>query len=693
MKKDASCLRSTLATSAAFLGLGLAAALTSAGAAEPTYDNYIDFAAAGASTSGDSASRQKILHRSDGGSGGIEGFHYETDFNKTTSLTLDGHAIAGDNDYLFDFKLAKEDVGFLALGYKSFRSWFDGHGGYFAPNGLSFQLYDNELHVDRSDLWFAGRLNTPGDTRLDFRYDFTTRKGLKDSTSWGDTNATAGFGTRAIVPAYLRINEHRHIFTARLSKDAEPTSWAIDGRVEKTSIDNDREMQRAPGEKSNRYVTQKDASDSDLFMVHGFIERQFTEQLSMSTAVAHYDIDTNISGSRITGLSYDPVFDPVYASRQNHDEGFYDLRGDATMRQTIANLNVMYQPTATWTIVPSLRAEKTTWGISDEYVETSVDANLAMAQDENRGESNRNLRSLTECLDARYTGIANWVFTFDSQWLQSYGTLAEDLIALETGVDTLFRTTDYRQDEQKYTATAHWYAKPGLSFTGQYYWKGRQNSFNDTRDSTALTGGDRYPAYIAKQDFETNDFNLRMTWSPVAKVRLVTRYDFQDSTVRTRAAGLTFIESSDMTSHIISETATWNPLTRWYVQLSGNLVYDQMTTPASDLTGKAGGLVLNSDNNYVSSSVTTGYVLNDQMDLVGNYDYYHANNYVDNSNLSLPYGATATTQVIGLTLNRRINARTSYTIRYAYVDSDDVTSGGINSFRAHTVYGTVKYRF
>ncbi|HVU23850.1 MAG TPA: hypothetical protein VHE13_06965 [Opitutus sp.] len=693
MKSLLSSLRAAGAATVACVGLGLTPTATRAADTAASYDNFVEFSAGGADIRGDKSQYEKIAHQKDAW-GGLSGFHYGQDLNKTTTLTLDGRALVGDQDFNLDLKINKEDTGWLDLGFTSYRTWFDGSAGYFPQNGLSLHLYDEELHIDRSDLWVAANLSLPDQLKLDFRYDFTTRKGLKDSSSWADTGLTGGFGSRAIVPTFLRIDEHRHIVKAKLSRDSEQTSWAIDGRYEATSIDNKREIHRAPGEKADRYITHTDGSDSDLFMVHGFVERHFTEQLSMSTAIAHYNIDTNISGSRIYGVSYDPVFDPVYAGRQNHDEGYYDLSGESHMNQTIANLNVLYTPDETWSIVPALRAEKTTWGLQGEYTETAVGSNLAMAQDENESESDKNLRSLTESLDIRWAGVANWVFLLRGERVQSYGTLSEDLIALETGVDTIFRTTDYRDDQTKYVFTANWYCKPGLSFSGQAYWKGRQDSFNNTRDSTpVLNSGDRYPAYIAKQDFETTDFNLRMTWSPVMDLRFVTRYDYQDSTIRTRELGLNMVDTSTSKTHIVSEAATWNPLPRWFVQATGNVVFDQLKTPASDLTGAAAGIVLNSDNNYTSYGLATGYVIDDRTDISANYDNYRANNYVDNGNRSVPYGASSMNQVFGVTLNRRVNAHMNFTLKYAYLDNKDDTSGGMDSYRASFVYGRVQYRF
>ena len=162
-----------------------------------------------------------------------------------------------------------------------------------------------------------------------------------------------------------------------------------------------------------------------------------------------------------------------------------------------------------------------------------------------------------------HEGLRDGCVSFAGEWLNSDGTLTEDLLN-ELGVDTTYRTTGYGQDQQKYAFTANWYARPGLSFTGQYYWKGRQNSFNNTRASSNPdpTSGDRYPAYLTHADFATNDVNVRASWSPALLVHLVARYDYQESTIRTQEVGLAFDASAKVKTHIVSATATWNPLDR-----------------------------------------------------------------------------------------------------------------------------------
>jgi hypothetical protein len=262
-------------------------------------------------------------------------------------------------------------------------------------------------------------------------------------------------------------------------------------------------------------------------------------------------------------------------------------------------------------------------------------------------------------------------------------------------VDSPYRTTDYRRDTQRIDFNANWYARSNLSYSLQYYWQGKQDSFRNSRDSVNPTppSGDRYPGYIANQDFVTNDVNVRVSWRPMLNLRLVTRYDYQDSTIQTQALGLNSVESAKLATNILSETATWNPLARWYLQGSVNVIYDQLKTPASTLTGNAGGIVLNSDNNYVNASLSSGYVIDDQTDLTVEYDFYRSDNYVDNSNRSTAYGASGQEHYVSVTWSRRISPRTQLAVKYAYADNNDETSGGNNNYHAHLIYTKLTYHF
>lgn len=665
---------------------------------EPAYDNYIDVSAgATALQDGDPAYFQKRNNLRKEGYGGIEDLYYNTNLGGNTALTVKGRALAGNNDYLIDLHLTKDEVGYLSAGYREYRTWFDDSAAFFPPNGFFPQSDIRGPAVDRGNLWLEAGLTLPDRPNIVLRYDMLTRDGAKDSTSWADSNLTGGLGTRGILPAFLRFDEKRHVVQATVSRDAEPTSWEIAARYENGEVNNSRNFRRRTGESVERAVTSKEGQDSELYHVRGTVGHRLNERFLLTAAAAHTKLDATISGSRIYGLDYEAVFDPLFARRQQRDEGFYALHGSTEMKQSVATLNLLYTPAADWSIVPSLHAEKIKWDNIAEVVETNVGSgpSFTASEEEVETESTKEWKNVTGSIEARYNGLKQTTVSARAEWTQSDGDLDEQFIEAEDGTVDIDRLTDFSRDVQKYSFTTNCYPRPDLSFGLQYYLKLRQNDYDVVRDSTpnTLEAGDRYPAFIADQDFETNDFNVRVSWRACPQLRTVTRYDYQKSTIRTQDVGLDFIESADLESSIITESISWNPFTRWFVQANASYVKDSLDTPATTLTGAAGGRVQVSDNDYLNLGFNTGYALDDRTDIYADYSYYRADNFIDNSANSLGYGSGATEHLASLTLVRRLNPQTVVTLKYAYADSDDATSGGFNSYTAHLFYGKVQYRF
>jgi hypothetical protein len=135
------------------------------------------------------------------------------------------------------------------------------------------------------------------------------------------------------------------------------------------------------------------------------------------------------------------------------------------------------------------------------------------------------------------------------------------------------------------------------------------------------------------QAFDTYDGNARLTLRPLPNLTLVTRYEYQLSTVNTAPDGLSGLsetESSDMTSQIISQNVSWSPWSRLYLQVGFNYVLSETDTPTSDYTQA----VLNSQNNYWTVNFNSGFVLDNKTDLNLGYTYYCADNYPDNPRTS-----------------------------------------------------------
>ena len=226
------------------------------------------------------------------------------------------------------------------------------------------------------------------------------------------------------------------------------------------------------------------------------------------------------------------------------------------------------------------------------------------------------------------------------------------------------------------------------------YYKLNHYGYEHKLDSTPndSTSPNRYPAYLVMQDFDTYDGNIRFTFRPWNNVSSVTRYEFQLSTIDTKpdsVSGLSQVESSKMTSHILAQDISWSPWTRLYLQAGFNYVWSETKTPASEVTQA----ILNAQNNYWTLNFSTGFILNDKTDLNLGYFYYQADNYEDNSTVGVPLGAGGREHGATATLTRRISKNLRLSLKYGYYTYDDDLSGGNNNYNAHVLYSTLRYRF
>jgi hypothetical protein len=238
---------------------------------------------------------------------------------------------------------------------------------------------------------------------------------------------------------------------------------------------------------------------------------------------------------------------------------------------------------------------------------------------------------------------------------------------------------------------ANWYPRRQLNFSAEYYHKQRDNGYVHTVDSTPNVPASPivYPAFLNANESTTEDVNFKATWRPLPNLTLVGRYDFQLSTIDTRPDNLPEIQTSDMTSHIVSGSISWSPLNRLYLLGGLNKVWDETSTPANEITPA----IQKARNDYWTANASIGCALDDKTDWETQYTYYRADNYADNSAFGMPYGAGAEEHGVTTSLSRRFTARLRLTIKYGYFDGRDETSGHNNDYRAHLVYTSLRYRF
>jgi hypothetical protein len=670
------------------------------------YRNWVTFGIGSTFISGDRAAFKQRSGLPRGPCGGVEDFHYEQDIGKRGLFEIDGRGIFDNHDYGLSLGLAHPDIGYVRGGYREFRSYYDGSGGFSPASNAWVKLYNEELFIDRGQAWIEAGLTLPDLPVFTVRYAYEFRDGQKDSTIWGDYSLSLNnANVRGIVPTFRGIDEHRHIIDADVKHTIGSTAFGVGLRYERDDIRNTLNIRRRPGELTRtRAVTQLDDTDAEILSPRAFVESRLHPNVLFTAGGAYTRLDTDIGGSRIYGRSYGSPFNPLYLNRQNNDEGFLDLSGGTRVDQYVVNLNLMITPWQNFVILPGLRFEHQDQVGESFFTETRVSGTNAPALQDILNTRARRFTDVSERIELRYNGLTNWVLYARGEWLQGQGTLRENEFDVEDDGTTaaIQRETDSERFVQKYVAGVNWYPHRRLNVAAQYYYRTRRNDYDHPIDTTIFNPpatNNFYPAFIRRHEFNTHDVNGRVTLRPLANLTLVSRYDFQATSYNTRGGVNSFgiqldeIESAQATSHIFNQSISWAPFARLYLQGSVSYAVEHTDSPAVIFTGPASNLVQNAENDYWNASAIIGYALTRTTDLQAEYFYYRADNYVDNSTVSVPFGAGAEQHGVTGSVINRFWKNFVWKIQYGFFTGHDQTSGAHNDDQAHLVYSSWQYFF
>lgn len=750
---------------------------------EPNLSNWAEFGVGGMIYTGDHAQGQQRTGVTEGMFGGIDDMHLEKALPNKWFATLDGHAIFGNYDFDLKLDISKVDVGYVRVGFTEFRSYYDGLAGFF-PNsqlpgdGLIFTPLTDSPYLDRGDVWLETGLRMPDLPEITLRYDHIWREGSKDATDWGDTTLIGtNFvtnNTRKIVPAFRDINERRDVFAADVKQTFGKTDVGIGARAELTHNDDSLNIGFNPGQFNttpaysdvtlSRFVTQHDTLQSDMFSTHATTETRFCDKVWLTTAYSYSTVNSDLGGSRIYGATPNSAFAGLFGvsnttnplnpllplAASSTSAGYVDLFGGSETVQNEFNVNLLYMPIPTVSILSGFRFDKEDTDSVANYIATAVNTSakayfvvkgkttsvtyLQPTTDPFADNSSYTLQKLAENFEVRYTGLEDWVLYARGDWdedeqnrsqssknailIQQYQkdpVTPSKLVptikvagSLSSGTVTIDDNFDDTRMVQKYSVGANWYPCRMVNFAAQYYHKEDDNDY----------GSD----YIQAQDFATDDVNFRITAKPLNNLSLVSRYDYLSTKSVTSAEMLLPQDSATSTSHMFTECITWNPLDRLYLQGNFSYVFNVTDTDAAitiqdptyftvapktgaiNTTYKPGNPLIGPvnfsfKNNYWTAGLGAGFALDDKTDLHMDYTYYRAADYGNNSLfaqpvlISQPYGAGQEEQTVSASIQRQLCRNARLTLKYAFTSYRDETFYGYANFNAHQISTSVMVRF
>jgi hypothetical protein len=658
-----------------------------------SYNNWIELSTGALLTQGNANQAVQGKQLNTGVFGGIEDLHYADQVAKKTTFTLDGHSIFDDHDYSIGLGLVRDDLGFVRVRFENFRTWDSGTGGYIPDAQLSYALPGDALALDRGLITFEAGLTKPDLPQITFKYSHSYRNGDESSTLWGPVHDPSSGNIYNVYPGIYSIDEKSDTFQLDLTDHYKKVNYGAGVSYETGNLNDAHKLTFWSGESIQQDVTDQQGTSYDQFSTHAFAESWIKDNLFLSTGFMFANLDDTFTGSRIYGDDFDVVYSPTYPGL---DYGYYNLNGVAHEHQYVLNVNLMSLPTKTFTITPSIRVQKEDWNANSSGTGT-----LGTDTQNFTDNSGRDSLDVCERLDLRYTGVTNWVFNAGGQWTEGQGNLYENGGLIQVGGigpnPVQFATDDSRLF-QKYFASARWYPSSRASLDVGGYYKINTYNYNFTQDSTpnnAGPGNPLYPGFIVYQGFQTWDGNIRLTLRLPKNIMLVSRYEYQYSTISTEpdpASGLSEVDSSKMYTHIIGQNASWTPLNWLGLQAGFNYVLSTTETPAtpgSILTQS----VLNSQNNYWTVNFNSDFVLDNKTDLNLGYFYYRAadgqNNIVD----GVPLGTDNEEHSVTAALSRRITKNLRLNLKYAFTHSEDAASGGNFNYDAHVIFASLQYRF
>ncbi|MGB7769175.1 MAG: hypothetical protein WBN22_10040 [Verrucomicrobiia bacterium] len=651
-----------------------------------TYNNWIELGTGGFITSGNKAQAEQNFQSQNGAFGGIEDFHYGTNWGPNTTLSANGHALFDNRDYKLGLDLEQQNIGFLRFNYDQFRTWENGDGGFYPPAGTWFPLSDDALALDNGTISFEGGLrlqNEPNVPKITFKYTHTYRNGEEPSTSWGYTQPDPNnFNTvQGLSPSFYAIDEHSDTFQLDAADHIKTTDLGLGLRYETGNLNDSLNSVQSFGPGfSNQTMTDQSSVSYDMFNVHAFTETWLKENLMFSTAYSYSDLHNDFTGSY--------VLQPELSGVSGFD--YSNLNGNSWVHDHVVNLNLYARLLKNLSIVPSLRVDKKDSDVNASEIETSAGIPATDEGDQSDLE-------VSERLDLTYTGVTNWVYYASGEWTEGNGNLNEygGLIPINGGTqyESVQSQINNNRLFQKYSAGLRWYPLYRVSLDVGGYYENHDYNYNFPLDSTTNNnGGFAYPGFLVMQNFDTYDGNARLTLRPWQNISIVGRYEYQLSTIHTEPdpiSGLGDTESSSMISHIIGANASWSPWSRLSLTAGFNYVLSETKTPASDYTQA----ILNAQNNYWTVNFSSDFVVDDKTDLNLSYYYYRADDYNNYATAGVPYGAGAEEHAVTAEIVRRITQNLRLTLKSGFYHYTDQASGGNNDFDAYLIFASMQYRF
>lgn len=718
-----------LACAGAALALGAAGAKAQSTDADafPSFESYIKISGEAPWMTGDRAAFATRADTPNTGAVGIEDLYYTKDLPNNSTVTFDGHGLAGSDDYLAQLDLSQDGLGSIEVGYKRFRIFYDGVGGFF-PLADQFQVMSPEgLHIDRSAFWAKATIARPNAPVFTVEFHDEIRTGQKDSTEWAaiiNPDATVVNGalvgnaapnnTPYIDPNLLSVAEHHDILSATATDTLGKTTETLKATFDWVSNLDTRYYVRYPNsnvlaDPTVDVLDDQQAEKTHTFQVLNQTETEFNSQWALDTGLTFVHTSGEDGGLWIT---------PAYSSTA---KGIYpaetaaDIYAAPEAYDYVGNVFLKYTPTPDWLAEAGFRAESSVISDGGGFTTTSLastatsisPAFVTTANDLTYSHYLDHMATPEISVDWHALNNLSLYGTFDKQithgtqhWINPYAavtTTGAGVVTTATAPIGSVYDQDANQDYENAKIGADWQVDPAVTIRVDVYRRDHQNEFIGAND---LVGTASYGAFFAT-GYTLTGANLSVVCKLTPQVTFTTRYQPQAGNMSVLGNSVTGGDGSEVTSgrlrtQLVSETVDWDPYKQFYAQANINIVYSYIQTAyptvVTSATAPVPTPIVNANNNYVTGSVLFGFVLDKQTDAEIQGNWEQATDY--NPQVAYggqPYGATFLYESATAGLKHKFTDRLLGDGKIGYLRSTDGTTGGFTNYRGPLAYVSLEY--
>ncbi len=684
----------------------------------PTFESYIKITGQAPSVSGDEKAYQRRFQNSSSGGIGIEDLHFVKE-GKDTSTEINAKALTGTEDYLGEVKFSKNEFGSVEAGYKSFRTFYDGVGGFFPLNGYWSPLANRDLHVDRSTLWAEAKIELPNAPVFTLRYANEKREGKKDTTIWGDTDFTGLPNNnppisqvRKIVPSYIKLDEETQSLEFSVRHTIGNTTAQLTLVGEHTKNFDTRFVSRFPGEarpfptpastvllppeqmNNDVDITQGDGIDSKSTAAIFKSDTKLNDMVTVKLGARYELLHADLSGDRILVTTTPTATGNVFIQTGN----YMGLVGSSRVKEYSFNAAIDLKLTKDLTSTLGIKHE-------EEWVNSNAGFNVDAASGTPATVVTKTPRLAWEHLTDKatvpelevcYTGISDLALYGNISTRKGTGveknTSAYNPLTATSGTNALMNTD---RSHINYTVGGNWKGSSLVNVRAEVFHKEHTNSATGFAAQT----GDYFR--VASQ---FTGYKLTVVLHPSDVVSLTSRYIRQNGTMQVTGYLPAFPEydSCDAVNHTISEQIDWNPSKQFYAQANVNIVFNTINTiypragtvaaTSTNIAWDANQVLQDANNNYTTATFLCGTPLSSADDLQFQVNYYKADN--DDRALAfrtVTYGAIVEETSATVGLKHKFSDKLVGEAKVGYFDSRNDTTGGNANFHGPQGYVSLTY--